>query len=335
MVSLENFLSQGEPVASLVRQIKAGKATHAVLLCGETGVGKWTLAKTLASLLLCEFPESEKRPCGKCRACLQMESLSHPDLIVIQKGIPLTPSEAKSVIPVSDILEMTRRVTLHGYEFNGHIVLIRRAEDMNEAAQNKLLKTLEEPPDNTYFLITCRNQDLLLSTIVSRCRVIRLHSWKDQDIKAVLQERGHPDDRIPEIIAEADGSIGKAISIAEDDHFWELRNRVLRDFLSCSQRSDIMKVASVWKEQKDQSDMVFSTLEFFICQIMRNSFSAKSYDKSQIPDRWLLFFQKAESKDFIRLLDAISLARKRVHFSINYQTVIEQLLLSLMEAINS
>ena len=113
-------------------------------------MGKMTLARAIAASLLCEGDQREEMPCGKCRACLQMENLSHPDLIVMQKGEPLIPADRKkTVIPVDDIREMIRRTGLRGFESNRHAIIVRHAEDMTEEAQNAMLKTLEEPPGNT------------------------------------------------------------------------------------------------------------------------------------------------------------------------------------------
>ena len=337
MISPVHFLSQGENVSSLLKQIQAGKLTHALLMSGESGIGKWTFAVGIASILLCENEEFSHRPCGKCKACKQVESLSHPDLLIIQRGMPLVPTDVKTVIPVTDIEEMIRRISLQGFEYNGHIVLIRRAEEMNESAQNKLLKTLEEPPANTYFIMTSRNPDLLLPTITSRCRIFRLHPTGEDIIYRILREKGYEESKARKVSWEANGSIGKALKIAEDSEYWQFRTKVLRDFLSCSRRGDILHISTEWKDQKDRADDIFSILESFFSQLMHQAMTVKGLKEndSDFPDRWMNFAKTANAEKFSKLFDVISIARKRLLFSVNFQAVIEQLILSLMEAVVS
>ena len=117
MIPIENFFSQGELFRILHRQLQTGRVNHAILITGEAGLGKWTLANTVAAGLLCEASGEQDKPCGVCKSCIEMESLSHPDLIVIQKGKPLGQSESKSVIPVDDIREMIQIISRKSFPF--------------------------------------------------------------------------------------------------------------------------------------------------------------------------------------------------------------------------
>ena len=335
MIPLNSFLRQGEAVSALIRQARVGRMTHALLISGEAGVGKWTFAQGLAATLMCTGPEKE-RPCGRCRACAQMENLTHPDVIVIQKGAPLTHTDAKTVIPVSDIQEMTRLVSLQGYEGNRHAVLIRSAEDMNEAAQNKLLKTLEEPPEGVYFLLTCVHTDRLLPTIISRCRPMKLHPWGDEDVRRALQESGVPEEKIRAVLPEAGGSFGRAQQIAGDEEYWRFREDVIRDFLEIRQRSDILRVSSKWKDQKDQANKLFSILENFISQLDRVTLRGREHAAAPAgcPVKWLRFAERARPEQYVQLFDALSLAQRRIQNQVNFQAAMEQLILTLMEAVD-
>ncbi len=334
MILPDRFISQGESVTSLLRQIREGRMTHALLISGEEGVGKWTLAIGLATMLLCEAPRPDGLPCGKCRSCVQMENLSHPDLIVLEKGAPISSTTSRTVIPVSDIVEMTRRISQQGYESNGHVVLIHQAEDMNDASQNKLLKTLEEPPDGTFFMLTCTKPDLLLTTVISRCRPLKLHPWGDDEVMRALMEQGIEEERAREAVWGAGGSFGRALKTALDDQFWQFRDAVIKDFLGCRERSDILRISTKWKDQKDQAEAVLSVLESCFSRMMRRSFSEPGTEKTAIdlPEPWVQFANRAGPEDYVFLFDAVELARKRVHYSVNFQAVTEQLILSLTEA---
>ena len=334
MLSFDSFLSQGESVRALLRQLHEGRMTHALLISGESGMGKWSLAVLIAAALLCENPGPDGEPCFKCRSCLQMADLAHPDLIILQKGKPISSSEAKSVIPVDDIREMISRISLRGFQSSRRVVMIRHAEDMNEAAQNKLLKTLEEPPENTYFLLTSV-KNLLLPTIISRCRPFLIHPWPEATIRKVLADNGLTGLKADLIAAEAGGSIGKALKNAGDESYWEFREKVIHDFLACTRRSDLLQISSRWKDSREKAEEIFSVLDTFVNHLMHQALMHSS-DLSQLdgcPEKWREFARKADPEGFIRIIEALSLARKQVQFSVSFQVVVEQLILMLMEAV--
>ena len=340
MIHPESFLPQGEAVAALLCQARADRMTHAILITGESGVGKWTLAWGLAATLLCPQKDASRRPCGdqECRSCVQMENLSHPDLIVIRKGEPLVPSDTKTVIPVSDIEEMIRRIGQQGFEGNRHVVIIRNAEDMQPASQNKLLKTLEEPPEGTFFLLTCPEPDLLLPTIVSRCRPVKLHPWTDQEILRMMREHGIAESARSRVAAEeANGSIGRALRMVSDEAYWEFREQIRKDFLSCSSRSDILDISTRWKDRKEDAEQLFEMLENIFSRMMRISLQRRNGSDSpgeELPARWKQFARAAGPAEYAALFDALSLARKRTIHQGNFQVIVEQLIFSLMEALD-
>ena len=334
MIPLESFLPQGEIISVLSRQLRDGTMTHALLITGETGVGKWTLARALAASLLCDQPEDKRQPCGKCKACEETEALTHPDLTVLQLGAPLVPTETKTSIPVTDVEELIRRIGRKGFQNPRRVVIIRRAEDMNTAAQNKLLKTLEEPPEDVFFLLTCRNAEKLLPTIVSRCRMLLIHPWDDGEILRVLEENGFSGPKAQDAVREAGGSFGQALSIMGDGEYWAFREEVIRDFLGTDRRSDIFRISSAWKDRKDESERLFSVLDRLISRMMHYSLALSGGDGLEsYPPVWKDFAERAEISDYAALMEAVSLARRRTQSSVSFQAVTEQLILSLMEEV--
>lgn len=333
MIPLQSFYPQGEAVMSLERQLQNERMTHALLICGEPGIGKWTLAQTVAAYLFCEESGSSK-PCGRCRSCAQMEHLEHPDLIVLEKNKPISASDSKSVIPVSDVEEMIRRINRKGFQSDCHVVIIRHAEDMKAEAQNKLLKTLENPPDHTYFLLTCTKTDLILSTVLSRCRIFNLHPWGNEAVLHILAEHGITGSLAEKSAAVSGGSPGRALQIAGDESYWLFRREVCEDFLDVSSRSKILSVSNKWKDRKGETEMLFSVLENYMHDMMRRSLQQDSFSADDdIPDLWRGFAQRAGAEDYSRLFSGIQTARKRIAANVNFQAVIEQLLLIFMEAV--
>lgn len=337
MLSINQFLAQGDTIKTLKKQIKEGYLSHALLIKGEEGIGKWSLALAITAALLCEAPEDDLEPCGKCRACQQIASLSHPDLTVLKKGEPLAPTNVKTVIPVSDVQEMIRRIGKRGYQSERHIVIIRHAEDMDVQAQNNILKTLEDPPEDVYFFLTSIHTEKILPTIISRCRILMVHPWKYEEILASLKSEGLSGPRAEAAAFEAGGSFGKAFRIARDSDYWEFRSEVIHDFLECRERSQISEIGIKWKDRKEDADALFSILESFFSNILHIK-----YDKSctrikteDIPQKWLTFAHHSEMSRILELKEKVTYSRRQIAFSINFQAVVEQLLLSFLEALDS
>ena len=140
---------------------------HALLIVGPRGAGAGTLARDAAALLLCAAPTNDGA-CGSCRACNLLRAESHADLAVV------SPSGASDEIGIDPIRALASSLVLHPVEGGRRIALIDRADRMSEAAQNALLKTLEEPPDRTHIILAAAEDAALMPTIRSRCSTLRI-----------------------------------------------------------------------------------------------------------------------------------------------------------------
>ena len=328
---LSSFSQQGEEIGNLLNQLEHGKLVHAHLITGEKGVGKRSLAMLIASALLCR--SEGKRPCGTCKDCLQIMGSEHPDLIVIRKGIPISSDVRKdrATIPVDDIREMIRQCNTHTFDGRPRVVLLFDADKMTIQAQNCLLKTLEDPPDNTYMILVTEHPDVLLSTVVSRTRKVHLHAWPDNYIRQIMKTRGIDPARTEASVSEARGSIGKALELAEDEEYWQARNEIIRDFFGTLKRSDILRISNAWKDRRNETDRMLDIVESLIRGMLEEHFHPGNDERMKsFPAAWQRFSQKASVERFSFLLDAVSNVRRQMQFNVNYQAVLEQLLFTLM-----
>jgi DNA polymerase III subunit delta' len=154
--------------APLTRAEQEGRFPHALLISGAAGVGKRTLALRLAQWLLCSERGPDLTACGRCDQCQLGASGAHPDVHWI------SPLEDKRNIAVDQIRELTRDLVLKPLRASARAAILTPADSMNVAAQNALLKTLEEPVGTTYLLLLAANPTKLLPTVRSRCQAVQV-----------------------------------------------------------------------------------------------------------------------------------------------------------------
>lgn len=161
------------PYRQLVGQYAAGRGHHALLLHAAAGNGDEALAYGLSRWLICQRHNGEKS-CGECHSCRLMLAGNHPDYHV------LTPEKGKSSLGIEPIRQVIETLYSHAQQGGAKVIWLPQAELLTEAAANALLKTLEEPPEKTYFLLSCHEPSRLLATLRSRCFYWHLASPDEQ-----------------------------------------------------------------------------------------------------------------------------------------------------------
>ena len=190
---------------ALLGALAEGRLHHALLFEGAEGVGRTTVARWLMARANCPSPTGVE-PCGSCSSCRRIEAGTHPDMhLVVPEG---------AGIQVARIREMVRALGYHRHDASHRFVLIEPAEAMAAPASNALLKTLEEPPPDTHFVLIARHASGLLPTIVSRCQRHRLAPVDDATLTAWLQERGIED--VERRVRAAEGAPGRALTTSAE-----------------------------------------------------------------------------------------------------------------------
>jgi len=202
------LVGHGAVVEKLWDAMRTERLHHAYLFEGPRGVGKRTVANLLAMAANCEA--ATDRPCGTCRTCHSIAEGTHPDVI----EVVVAKDRASGTIPVDAIREVIRQAGYRRYAAKRRFVIVDPAEAMQESAANALLKTLEEPPDGTGFVLVTHNASALLPTIRSRCQRVRMGSVAVRDIDRWLERRGVSD---ASVLARLSlGCPGRALELSGD-----------------------------------------------------------------------------------------------------------------------
>ena len=175
----------------LVTAYKAGKLPHALILAGPQGIGKATLAFHFAHHLLrhgdsATAPDVLAVPDVGSSLFRQVASGAHPGVLHLTRPLNDKTKNFKSAVTVDEIRKVGRFLSMTAHDGGWRVVVVDPADDMNVNAANALLKSLEEPPSRTMFLLVAHSLGALLPTIRSRCQIVRLQPLATEELEAVL-----------------------------------------------------------------------------------------------------------------------------------------------------
>ncbi len=202
-------------IESLARQMSADDLAHSWLLLGSSGSDKGAAAVAMAAAVNCEV--APMLGCGDCSTCLRILRHRHPDVHHV--------SPEGTFILVDQIREsVIAEATRSPFEATSKVFILEEADRMNPAAQNALLKTLEEPGPATMFILLSAREEELLETIRSRCRVIHLQRVPEEHIATVLQAEGIATDKALLAARVCEGDLHRARSLTGSGRAWERRS---------------------------------------------------------------------------------------------------------------
>jgi len=236
-----------------------GRLPHAMILTGPEGIGKLSLAKQLASSVLCtntQYSES----CGHCHSCQLFSAENHPDHSTIM------PEEAGKQIKIDQIRQLKAKQELTAAVSNWKTVIISPADSMNISSNNSLLKLLEEPQKNTLLLLLSSKPEKLPITILSRCQKIAFNVPSESEAyEFIKQARNDIDeDTLKRVLSLAKGAPLRAIELLDSDIIKQIQV-IEDDFdLIINGRSNPVQLAKKWQEY--DITLTFNHLQVLIQQ---------------------------------------------------------------------
>ena len=328
MSGFKDVVGHKDIIQYIQTAVKQDKVSHAYILNGERGSGKKLLAKLFAQTLQCENGEEE--PCYECHSCKQAVSGNHPDIIKVTHEKP-------NSIGVDDIrVQINEDIQVKPYNGKYKVYIVPDADMMTVQAQNALLKTIEEPPAYAVILLLTENAESLLPTICSRCVMLKLRNIKDTLVKKYLMENLQiPDYKADVCTAFAQGNIGKAIMLANSEHFNEIKDEAVSllkniDDMELPELVEAIKRVSVYKiEITDYLDI----LMIWYRDVLLYK-ATKNIDRVIFGEQMEYIKERARKSSYegiSTILEAIEKAKTRLKANVNFDLVMELLLLTIKE----
>ena len=289
----------------LVLEYARGHAPHALMLTGVFGVGKRTLSGLLSMTLLCE---KEGKPCGECPGCRRVASSAHPNLLTLRA------QAGQKTVKVEQARELLSLLSSYPFSPGHRVVLLEMADTFTPAAQNALLKEIEEPDAATFFILTAIQEKAVLPTIRSRCRCVQVPSWPEPLLIRLLKSHGISEDEARSLSTLCGGSPGKALRIKDDPQFWAAKKAADAGILDITSLSSFPAASKLLKDSRDSADLLLDYAE-----------SAALRDISASNP------MNGGTKRARKLLEAVLTARKMRASNVSWQAVADELLFTILE----
>jgi DNA polymerase-3 subunit delta' len=364
-----------ETISKLIRSVKEERVSHAQLFTGPEGCGSLALALAYAEYVSCEN-RSEKDSCGICKSCVKYEKMIHPDLHFVFPVI----KDKKNAEPVSDAYieqwrefvkqspyftindwlnsievenaqglifateagEIIKKLSLKTFESDYKIMIIWLPEKMHPATANKLLKLIEEPPEKTLFLLVSDDPDKILTTIISRCQILKIPGFNDEEIKEFLKAKFSTEEKkAAEIARVANGNIIRAVELLENEDSSILNLERFKNLMRFAWKRDIISVIG-WSEEmastgrEAQKNFLSYSLRLLRENLMlsldqtKNSLVFLAGDEASFSDNFHPFINQ---KNIYNLTDEFNLAHSHVEANGNAKIIFLDLALKVTRLI--
>jgi DNA polymerase-3 subunit delta' len=269
-------------IEKLLRSVREERVSHAQLFTGPQGSGKLALALAYAQFVSCENKQ-ESDSCGTCKSCIKYEKMIHPDLhfvfpVIKDKRITDPVSDnyieewrefvrrspyftinswlnsievgnAQGMIFASEASEIIKKLNLKTFESDYKIMIIWLPEKMHTATANKLLKMIEEPPEKTLFILVAEEPDKIISTILSRCQIIKVAAVKKEDLIAwLIIKYNLTSEKASDIAHVVNGDIVRAAELAENEESMTGNLDRFRLLMRYSWKRDVLSIIE-WSEE--------------------------------------------------------------------------------------
>lgn len=305
----------------LRRAISSDRLAHAYLFEGPNGIGKRLIALALARAVFCE----NSNGCGECAPCRKVDHNNHPDLHIFEP-------DGKQ-IKIEQVRELQRELSFRPLEAKKKVCLIDNSEKMNPSAANALLKTLEEPSDNTLLILLTSRPESMLATVKSRCQRLPFSRLPQHKIEEALQDHRNLDPDDAHVLAAlAEGSFLRALG-RDQDFYLERRREILKNVTALSGASilPLLDLAKSIANEKELIPDILEVLQSFYRDLLifQQGCPKESLVNIDLMEKIRRNATREDTASLLRKLEVLQTSRRNLDRNVNAQLNLEVLLLHL------
>ena len=323
-MNFNDVFGQDQVTDYLIRSIEKGTIGHAYAFDGPPGIGKTSMALAFAKMILCK--KSGTEVCDQCASCLKFNHHNHPDVHIIEPD--------GNSIKNKQIEDFQHELMRKPYESLKKIFIIKKANEMTVSAQNRLLKTLEEPPEYAVIILLSTNVNGFLPTIKSRCQILKFKRVGERKLRKMLEnEYGLPREESKMMAVFSSGIVGNALKRIESQEFKEKRDKIIEiiEKLLEGDRFSIFQMADFFVSDKEQYEEHLDSMLFWFRDllILRETGSEElliNQDKKIKLQRHLYNIEYDKISNIIGVIEKTKIDIKA---NVNFQLAIEMMLLDI------
>lgn len=284
--------------------ISRDKLSHAYIICGERGVGKKTLARYFAAQILCE--RQSGTPCGECKSCRMLSHDAHPDFITVKAN-----GKSGNYL-AADLRAIISDTSVSPNEGEKKIYFLPRIDKALPAAQNVLLKIVEEPPQHVIFIMTAESKESILPTILSRTIVINISETSEAECLEALLAEGVSQSDAQKAVSLYRGNIGRCLEYLNSDEAKLLPDtvRIITEALISKDEYALLKTLTSLDSDRDFCLDVLASLKTVIRDAQVQKFGGELY--SLCRDEVSEFSKVFRKSALERMYDELTTAENKI-----------------------
>lgn len=296
---------------------KERRLSHAYLVICHDEVYLKEYVKTFAKIIACDKLE----PCLTCRTCKLIDSENHLDVMFFPKG--------EKGVTSDDVVTIIDETFIRPVENDKKIFCITSTDSLSQIVQNKLLKTLEEPPKGVHIVLGVCSEYSILPTLLSRMRKLEIPAFSNEALYSALSDEGEKSDVIS-AVNSSDGSVGSAVSLMGDKNLAQTTDVVCDVLNNMKTSKDVLSFSVKISALKGGLGQFLSVLDLALSDVMRFLING---EKSVVNKE---LFNRIKNTDFnegscIYALEKIQEAFKKKNFNANSTMLVEWLLFQILE----
>lgn len=293
----------------IAHDIEENMVNHAYMLISGDGECLKGLSKHIAKQILCESHSA----CGQCSQCVKIEKNEHADVVVL-------PSSKKNIV-VEDVENIVNESYVLPLEGEKKIYILNDFDLATVQAQNKLLKTLEEPPKSVVFVVTASNENNVLATIRSRCKKLFVPQIKREILRDYLMKKYNNSPNVDRIMDIVDGNLSMATKFLENDKMLKIKDICISIVNAFDKSDKVLSVGNQIQEIDDFENFLGVLLDTFreVMEAIVNNDGSKYK------------IQKYSAEMIVGIVNIIQNSVKKYKANCNINAIIDYLLLGILE----